>query len=155
MAVLSRTVSHILLFLDSPRLFTRLFAYVCINKSTAANGVSPLFTKTQQGVWPMKKFISILFISLAALNLLDMAITTWLIAKFGVAAEMNTFVVAMWKTSPLLFVGYKSLASVGLLYVALQKKRFHNWWAAIVAVPLVGYLCVVVWSVAQVLLYLS
>lgn len=79
---------------------------------------------------------------LAALNLLDLACTSFLIARYGTGVESNPLVVAMWNGSPLFFVLYKVALSALLSACGLCRRKFRKW-CVVAAAPAALYCCVV------------
>ncbi len=86
-------------------------------------------------------------LTLAALNLLDMAITACLLARFGKAAEANMLMREMWQASPVLFVAFKALLSVVFLALARKADWLRRWMVFAVMPATAVYLVVVGWGV--------
>ncbi len=85
--------------------------------------------------------------ALAALNLLDMAITLLLLAHFGASAEANRLMRLLWEASPLLFVLYKVVLSGAFFGIARRVDGLKQWMAAAVIPAAAIYLVVVGWGV--------
>lgn len=86
-------------------------------------------------------------VALAALNLIDMGITAFLLATFGAAAEANLLMRTIWDASPILFVTSKVLLSAFFVYLSMRVDWSRKWMAYAI-VPTAGvYVAVVGWSV--------
>ncbi len=95
----------------------------------------------------MVRLLKPITLTLAVLNLLDMAITACLLARFGTAAEANLLMRAMWQASPVLFVAFKALLSTVFLILASKADWLRRWMVFAVMPATAIYLVVVGWGV--------
>jgi hypothetical protein len=95
----------------------------------------------------MKKFLIVTIFGLAMLNLIDMGITTYLLTRFGIAAEINMLMQALWSISPILFITLKVTLSICFFFIATHLKITRKWMYIAVIPTTVVYFDVAGWSV--------